>query len=215
MFDQSSGHFWTGTSDPTHIFFNNSPEDVQTWSYLAFQDPNFAVSLDWVKTNLATTDSTFTFHNGWGVLGSLRLRVSGVTYASLSKLGVGGCKRRCGRSLARRHQPSDCRAPAAPTACSERHSQFSRRYRSGQFTARERASRAKQPGRESNRERTGASNGAGNYGCDQHPKHRLRLQLFPAPPHRSHILVRDGGARSEPAADTKSVGMSRDSISCG
>jgi len=89
MFDQSSGHFWTGTSDPTHIFFNNSPEDVQTWSYLAFQDPNFAVSLDWVKTNLATTDSTFAFHNGWGVLGSLRLRVSGVTYASLSKLGVG------------------------------------------------------------------------------------------------------------------------------
>jgi uncharacterized protein YyaL (SSP411 family) len=53
MFDAPSGHFWTGTSDPTHIFFNNSPEDVQTWSFLAFQDPNFAVTLDWVKTNLA------------------------------------------------------------------------------------------------------------------------------------------------------------------
>jgi hypothetical protein len=88
MFDQPSGHFWTGTGDPTHIFFNNSPEDVQTWSYLAFQDPNFAVTLDWVKTNLATTDTTFAFNNGWGVFGSLRLRVSGVTYASLSKLGV-------------------------------------------------------------------------------------------------------------------------------
>ena len=64
MFDAPSGHFWTGTSDPTHIFFNNSPEDVQTWSYLAFQDPNFAITLDWVKTNLATTDTTFAFNNG-------------------------------------------------------------------------------------------------------------------------------------------------------
>jgi hypothetical protein len=88
MFDSPSGHFWTGTSDPTHIFFNNSPEDVQTWSFLAFQDPNFAVSLDWVKTNLATTDTTFAFNNGWGTNGGLRLRVSGVTFASLSKLGT-------------------------------------------------------------------------------------------------------------------------------
>jgi len=38
MFDSPSGHFWTGTSDATHIFYNNSPEDVQSWSYLAFQD---------------------------------------------------------------------------------------------------------------------------------------------------------------------------------
>ena len=88
MFDAPSGHFWTGTSDPTHIFFNNSPEDVQTWSYLAFQDPNYAVSVDWVKTNLATTDTTFAFNNGWGTNGGLRLRVSGMTYASLSKLGT-------------------------------------------------------------------------------------------------------------------------------
>jgi hypothetical protein len=88
MFDRPSGHFWTGTSDPTHIFFNNSPEDVQTWSYLAFQDQNFAVSIDWVKTNLASTDTTFAFNNGWGSNGGLRLRVSGVTYASLSKLGT-------------------------------------------------------------------------------------------------------------------------------
>src|SRR5215475_9446641 len=88
MFDAPSGHFWTGTSDPTHIFFDNSPEDVQTWSYLAFQDPNFAITLDWVKTNLATTDTTFAFNNGWGVNGSLRLRVSGMTFASLSKLGT-------------------------------------------------------------------------------------------------------------------------------
>lgn len=88
MFDSPSGHFWTGTSDPTHIFYNNSPEDVQTWSYLAFQDPKYAVSIDWVKTNLATTDTTFAFNNGWGSNGRLRLRVSGVTFASLSKLGT-------------------------------------------------------------------------------------------------------------------------------
>ena len=87
MFDGPSGHFWTGTSDPTHIFFDNSPEDVQTWSYLAFRDPNFAVTIDWVKTNLATTDTTFAFNNGWGNNG-LRLRVSGMTFASLSKLGT-------------------------------------------------------------------------------------------------------------------------------
>ena len=88
MWDAPSGHFWTGTSDPTHIFFNNSPEDVNSWSYLAMQDPNFAVSLDWNKTNLLTTDTTFAFNNGWGVFGSLRLRVTGMTFASLSKLGT-------------------------------------------------------------------------------------------------------------------------------
>ena len=88
MFDAPSGHFWTGTSDPVNIFYNNSPEDVNSWSYLAFQDPNYAVTLDWNKTNLAVTDTSFAFNNGWKVNGSLRLRVSGVTYASLSKLGT-------------------------------------------------------------------------------------------------------------------------------
>jgi hypothetical protein len=88
MFDAPSGHFWTGTSDPTHIFYNNSPEDVNSWSYLAFQDPAYAVSIDWVKTNLATTDTSFAFNNGWGVDGSLKIRVNGMTFASLSKLGT-------------------------------------------------------------------------------------------------------------------------------
>lgn len=88
MFDAPSGHFWTGTTDPTHINYNNSPEDVNTWSYLAFKDPNYAVSIDWVKTNLDTTDTSFAFNNGWGVNGSLKLRVNGMTYASLSKLGT-------------------------------------------------------------------------------------------------------------------------------
>jgi len=88
MFDAPSGHFWTGTSDPVNIFYNNSPEDVQTWSYLTFQDPAYAVSVDWVKTNLATTDTSFAYNNGWGVYGTLKLRVNGMTFASLSKLGT-------------------------------------------------------------------------------------------------------------------------------
>jgi len=88
MFDAPSGHFWTGTSDPTHIFYNNSPEDVNSWSWLAFQDPAYTVAIDWVKTNLATTDTSFAFNNGWGVDGTLKIRVSGMTYASLSKLGT-------------------------------------------------------------------------------------------------------------------------------
>ena len=88
MFDAPSGHFWTGTTDPTHINYNNSPEDVNTWSYLAFKDPKYAVSVDWVKTNLDTTDTSFAFNNGWGVYGTLKLRVNGMTYASLSKLGT-------------------------------------------------------------------------------------------------------------------------------
>jgi len=88
MFDAPSGHFWTGTSDPTHIFFDNSPEDVNTWSYLAMQDPNYAVSVDWVKTNLLTTDTSFAFNNGWGTFGTLKVRVTGMTFASLSKLGT-------------------------------------------------------------------------------------------------------------------------------
>ena len=27
MYNSSAGFFWTGTSDPTHIFFDNIPED--------------------------------------------------------------------------------------------------------------------------------------------------------------------------------------------
>jgi hypothetical protein len=88
MFDAPSGHFWTGTTDPTHINYNNSPEDVNTWSYLAMKDPNYAVSVDWVKTNLDTTDTSFAYNNGWGVYGTLKIRVTGMTYASLSKLGT-------------------------------------------------------------------------------------------------------------------------------
>ena len=40
----------------------NEYPDVNLCSW----DPNYAVSIDWVKTNLATTDTTFAFNNGWG-----------------------------------------------------------------------------------------------------------------------------------------------------
>ena len=86
MFDAPSGHFWTGTSDSTHIFFNNSPEDVQTWSYMALLDLDFQGSLEWVKTNLAATDTSFALNNGWGFKGNFR--VYGSSYASLSKIGT-------------------------------------------------------------------------------------------------------------------------------
>jgi hypothetical protein len=86
MYNATPGFFWTGTSDPTHIFFDNIPEDVQTWSYLAFLDKDFDPSLEWVKTNLATTDTSFAFNNGWKFTGNFR--VSGETFASQSKLGT-------------------------------------------------------------------------------------------------------------------------------
>ena len=89
MFDVPSGHFWTGTNSAsvTDINYNNSPEDVNTWSYLAFKDPKYAVSIDWVKTNLATTDTSFAYNNSWGY-GVKNIRINGMTYASLSKLGT-------------------------------------------------------------------------------------------------------------------------------
>jgi hypothetical protein len=89
MFDVPSGHFWTGTNSAsiTDINYSNSPEDVNTWSYLAFKDPNYTASIDWVKTNLATTDTSFAYNNSWGY-GVKSIRINGMTYASLSKLGT-------------------------------------------------------------------------------------------------------------------------------
>src|SRR5215467_7264275 len=61
MFHADGGFFFTGTApdgvsvDPV-ISQNNIPEDVQTWSFLATRDETPAVSIDWAKTNLATTD---------------------------------------------------------------------------------------------------------------------------------------------------------------
>ena len=85
MFHAAGGFFFTGTGpdgvsvNPV-ISQNNIPEDVQTWSFLATGDETHAVSIDWAKTNLATTDTPQTIHS--------RLtdnhHVSGVSFASQS-----------------------------------------------------------------------------------------------------------------------------------
>jgi len=87
MFDSPSGHFWTGTNPDNSTNYNNSPEDVNTWSYLAYKNSTYGVSIDWVKTNLSTTDTSFAYNNSWGY-GTQKIRVNGMTYASLSKLGT-------------------------------------------------------------------------------------------------------------------------------
>lgn len=85
MFHAAGGFFFTGTApdgvsvNPV-ISQNNIPEDVQTWSFLATGDETQAVSIDWAKTNLATTDTPQTIHSRL----TDNQRVSGVSFASQS-----------------------------------------------------------------------------------------------------------------------------------
>jgi hypothetical protein len=81
MFNATGGFFFTGTTpDGVTISPDNIPEDVQTWSFLATFDKTHAVSIDWAKTNLATTDTPQTIHS--------RLKgnslISGASFASQS-----------------------------------------------------------------------------------------------------------------------------------
>jgi hypothetical protein len=59
---------------------NNIPEDVQTWSFLATLDETHAQSIDWAKTNLATTDTPQTIHSHL----TDNQKISGVSFASQS-----------------------------------------------------------------------------------------------------------------------------------
>jgi hypothetical protein len=61
MWDPAGQRFWVGT-DNTGINPNTGfqPEDVNSWSYLAFKDNTYAASLDWDVKNLAVTDGAFT-----------------------------------------------------------------------------------------------------------------------------------------------------------
>ena len=82
LYNIAGGFFWTGTGDDG-VSFNtdpksNIPEDVQTWSYLAMLDKNFAVSLDWAKTNLSVTDTPQAYNSV--LTGNVRFR--GVSYAT-------------------------------------------------------------------------------------------------------------------------------------
>ncbi|HLJ29779.1 MAG TPA: Tat pathway signal sequence domain protein [Candidatus Angelobacter sp.] len=86
MFDSADGEFFfTGTTPDgvtviTDLQQANIPEDVQTWSFLATLDETHARSIDWAKTNLATTDTPQTINSR--LTGDSRL--SGVTFASQS-----------------------------------------------------------------------------------------------------------------------------------
>jgi len=86
MFDAADGgFFFTGTA-PDGVSINpvlsqnNIPEDVQTWSFLATLDDTHAQSIDWAKTNLATTDTPQTIHSHL----TDNQKISGVSFASQS-----------------------------------------------------------------------------------------------------------------------------------
>ena len=81
MFDSNGKFFFTGTTDDgVTINSSNIPEDVQTWSFLATLDDSHAPSIDWAKTNLATTDTPQTINSR--LTGNKRF--SGVTFANAS-----------------------------------------------------------------------------------------------------------------------------------
>ncbi len=203
MWDAPSGHFWTGTSDAVNIFFNNSPEDVNSWSYLAMQDPNYSVALDWNKTNLLTTDTTFAFNNGWGTFGGLRLRVTGMTFASLSKLGtvlgdgsvdadavwIEGTGHLIGALLLRKLPPAQ---DIFSFHGDKNLADCARRKLSGC---------PEHPRRQPDCQWPAPSGGSRTRRLHQHFEHRFRLQLLPLSTHRSHCLVCHGYAWQKPDAD--------------
>jgi len=73
MWDSGDGRFYVGTGNdgvtPNKSF---KPEDVNSWSYLAFQNPDWAAAPSWDVTNLAVTEGGF----------------SGVSFCSGDRSGV-------------------------------------------------------------------------------------------------------------------------------
>jgi hypothetical protein len=81
MWNRDAGFFWTGTgADGVTINRDNIPADTQTWSFMSLRDDLFATSIDWAKTNLATTDTPQTINSR--LTGNIR--INGSSYASLS-----------------------------------------------------------------------------------------------------------------------------------
>jgi hypothetical protein len=81
MWNSDGGFFWTGTgADGITINRDNIPADTQTWSFMSLRDDLFATSIDWAKTNLATTDTPQTINSR--LTGNIR--INGSSYASLS-----------------------------------------------------------------------------------------------------------------------------------
>jgi len=60
MWDAKRGMFWVGTGE-NGVSVNRSvlAEDVNSWSYLAFEDPAFASSIDWDAKYLSVTRGGF------------------------------------------------------------------------------------------------------------------------------------------------------------
>ncbi|HEY6250248.1 MAG TPA: Tat pathway signal sequence domain protein [Candidatus Angelobacter sp.] len=83
LFNTTDGFFWTGTlPDGVTINTNPIPEDVNTWSFLALQDKDFAGSVDWAKTNLAVTDTPQNVNTS--VAGN-KVRISGVNFSNFAQ----------------------------------------------------------------------------------------------------------------------------------
>ncbi len=60
MWNATSRSFAVGTlTNGVTINTGEQPEDVNSWSYLALQDPTYAASIDWDVTNLAVTAGGF------------------------------------------------------------------------------------------------------------------------------------------------------------
>ncbi|HEV3154373.1 MAG TPA: hypothetical protein VGZ02_11255 [Candidatus Baltobacteraceae bacterium] len=73
MWNARQGRFYAGTdNDGKTPNVSFKPEDVNSWSYLAFQDASWASSIDWDVTNLAVTAGGF----------------SGVSFCSGDRTGV-------------------------------------------------------------------------------------------------------------------------------
>jgi hypothetical protein len=60
MWEPGEGRFYTGTTNNGVTPENQvQPEDVNSWSFLALQNPRFASSVSWDVTNLAVTAGGF------------------------------------------------------------------------------------------------------------------------------------------------------------
>ncbi len=63
MFNPAGSYFYTGTlGDQVSINPSPIPEDVQTWSYMAFFNPKWRGSIDWAMAHLQTTDTAASPH---------------------------------------------------------------------------------------------------------------------------------------------------------
>ncbi len=87
MYNAEGHFFYTGTNaDQVTINTTNIPEDVQTWSYLAFLDDRYERSIDYALTHLQTTDSATAPRTS--LTGNER--ITGETFASASLISTTG-----------------------------------------------------------------------------------------------------------------------------